>query len=123
MYCPVCFNDSMILNKKGIIHIVINKKQMDNGRFLYDISNGDEKDSKEKLKQKIEEFFKWYTKFLNKESIQYLELASSSFSCVKGCRLDASFRLSVVDVFISKKEIIDIVRELAPKYELNVEIK
>lgn len=123
MYCPICFNDTMVLNKKGIIHIIINKKQMDNGRFLYNIADEGEEESRERLKEKIEEFLEWYSKFQNKESIQYLELASSSFSCIKSCRLDAGFRLSVIDVFISKSDIINIIKDTAPKYGLNVEIK
>ena len=45
MYCPVCFNNSLSLSPKGVIDIVINGKQMDASRFLF--NTGDQ--NKEEL--------------------------------------------------------------------------
>ena len=37
MYCPKCFNDSLSLCGHGVVNIIINGKQMDAGRFLYNL--------------------------------------------------------------------------------------
>ena len=38
MYCPKCYNNSLSMASRGVVDIIINGKQMDAGRFLYNIN-------------------------------------------------------------------------------------
>ena len=59
MYCPQCFSNSLRLNSRGVVKLTINGKQMDTGRFLFNLDTEAMEEIQEKLRDKIEEFFKY----------------------------------------------------------------
>ena len=121
MYCPKCMNNSLHVNSRGVMNILVNGKQMDAGRFLYNIDSGEEKFYKD-LKDELEEFFKWYSNFQNVESITKIEIATSDVTCDSKCKLPLNNKFSVIDAIIPSATLKVILSELGEKYGLNIEL-
>ena len=122
MYCPSCLNNTLYLKSRGVINIIVNGKQMDSGRFLYNFE-------KEKsvfladLKEKLEEFFKWYSNFTNTDPITRIEINTLDAACDNGCRTAPGIRYSVFESnLLSLNEIRPILDELGKKHGLEIEI-
>lgn len=122
MYCPKCLNNSLYLNSRGVIHIIVNGKQMDAGRFLYNFDKDKQSFIKD-LTAKLEEFFRWYSGFNNVETITNVEICSSDVSCENKCSIPINNRFSVVEFAISAKEVKAILEKLGQKYGLEIELK
>ena len=123
MYCPKCLNNSLRLEAKGVVNIIINGKQMDAGRFLFDMGPGGEEKTIEDFKKKVDEFFKWYSNFQNKEPINYVELLSNHFKCEEGCFLSANDRFSILDIILPIDLVKTTLTEAGKKYGMDVQLK
>lgn len=122
MYCPKCFNDSLRICSKGVINIVINGKQMDAGRFLFNLETEEKlKQFKPSLKEKLREFFTWYSNFQNKDPITFVTIDTSDMQCEEGCVIPAKNRFSIIDLLITRSELIGLLEEEGKRY--NIEIK
>ncbi len=124
MYCPQCFNDSLRICSKGVIYIAINGKQMDAGRFLFNL------ESEEKLNQlkpsltvKLQEFFAWYSNFKNKAPITFVAIDTSDMQCEEGCVIGAKNRFSIIDVLISRQELLELLEAEAKRYGIEIKIQ
>lgn len=122
MYCPTCFNNTLRLNSKGVLQVVINGKQMDAGRLLYNV-DGRESDMLKDLQKKIEEFFRWYSNFKNKDPIQLIELMTSDMKCDNKCKIPAGLKIDVVDLLIDSTTIKRIMLDMSEKYQLKIQFK
>ena len=124
MYCPKCFNNTLKICSKGVIQIVINGKQMDAGRFLFNINDKDKNNEfLINLTTKIREFFDWYSQFQNKEPITIVELSTSDVQCVDGCAIAHTIKTSIIGQLISTKQVLKILREESSKYELTIQLE
>lgn len=123
MYCPKCFNNTLKLSSKGVVNVVINGKQMDTGRFLFNLNNRKTDQITKDLEAKIEEFFKWYSGFQNREAIKSIELSSGDFFCESGCHLGLNQKFSVVDVLIPQKLLMTKLKTLGEKYQMAIQLK
>lgn len=122
MYCPKCFNDSLRICSKGVINIVINGKQMDAGRILFNLENEEKlRQFKPSLKTKIKEFFNWYSNFQNKDPVTVISIDTSDMQCEEGCVIAAKNRFSIIDVLITKSELIELLQNEGQRH--NIEIK
>ncbi len=122
MYCPTCLNDSLQINKSGIINIIINSKKLDNGRFLFNLVDQTEEQVFETFEDKAEDFFKWYSKFQNPSKIQRIQIISSNFNCTSGCPFKANMKKSVLGVLLPEEEVKEVILTLGEKYNLEVEL-
>lgn len=120
MYCPKCFDQSISLNSRGVVDVVVNTKQMDTGRFIF-YSNEKQKFEGD-LRLKIEEFSKWYGSFNNPETIKNFELTTADYRCSSGCAFSPTEKISVFDLMISHKKAVEILKEIATKYDLDIAI-
>lgn len=123
MYCPVCLNNSLKLTSRGVVHLIINGKQMDAGRFLFSIEKDKQKILQEDLEAKIEEFFVWYSSFQNRSVIELVELCSSDVVCENGCRIPVNKKLSVIDLLINSTRLKQILLTMGGKYNIDVRLK
>lgn len=123
MYCPKCLNNTLRLSSRGVIHLIINGKQMDAGRFLYNLQSMDKREILSDLSQKIEEFFKWYSNFRNQTAIEVVELITADVQCDEGCSMPFNHKMSIVDVMISTKELKAILNKMGEKYQMKIELK
>ena len=123
MYCPKCMNNSLHINSRGVMHIVINGKQMDAGRFLYDTK--DKNQFYQDLSNKFEEFFKWYANFQNVEPISKVQICTSDVSCDSKCRIPISHKANVIldSDIIPKTVMKKILDELGHKYNMTIELE
>lgn len=122
MYCPTCLSNTLHLSPNGVVHININNKEMDAGRFLFNTQKESPEQIEAKLFQKVEEFFKWYSSFQNKDPISNLFIYSSDFTCTNKCKLPMGTKFQILDVLFKMNDIQPKLEDLAYKYELEIEI-
>lgn len=122
MHCPKCFNDSLRMATRGVVHIIVNGMQMDTGRFLYNLGKESQEEVNENFKDKLEEFFKWYSNFQNKDPIKVIELLSSDFSCDEKCRLDLGMRFSVLGILLPYEDVDQMIQDLGKKYRMTIQL-
>lgn len=124
MYCPKCFNDSLRICSKGVINITINGKQMDAGRFLFNLENEEKlKQLKPSLKQKIKEFFDWYSGFQNRDPVTVVAIDTSDMQCEEGCVIAAKNRFSIIDVLITKTELLDVLMAEGKRHGIEIKLQ
>lgn len=120
----MCLSHSLLLNANGVVHLLVNGKQMDAGRFLYRLkSERGLREFRRELKIKIEEFFKWYNEFTNKDPITYVELLTNDVTCDNGCHIPLAKKFSVIDVAISTAELNQILKDIGTEYGMSIELK
>ncbi len=123
MYCPKCFNNSLRICSKGVINIAINGKQMDAGRFLFNLETDDKaKQFKPALKSKVQEFFKWYSNFQNKEPVNIVAIDTSDMVCEEGCVITAKSKFSIIDVLLTKSELLELLDQEANRWGIEIQI-
>ncbi|MBH47667.1 MAG: hypothetical protein CME71_05815 [Halobacteriovorax sp.] len=124
MYCPKCLNNTLSISSKGVINITINGKQMDAGRFLFNLESQEKKQQlKPALKAKLQEFFKWYSGFQNKAPITFVSIDTSDMRCEEGCGISAKSRFSVIDVLIPKAELLELLAVEAKCYGIEIQLQ
>jgi hypothetical protein len=123
MYCPKCFNQTLFIKQKGVVDIYINGKKRDSGRFLFNMDPSYTEQNVQDFRHKCDDFFKWYSGFNNKDSIQYVELHTVDVKCESGCAFSPMERFSAVDSVISSNQIKQVIEQLAQKYSMQVELK
>ncbi len=120
-YCPKCLNNTLDIKSRGVVQVIVNSKQMDTGRFLYNLS--DDEDVAESMEEKLEDFFKWYSNFQNKDPIEVVELLTTDFACENKCPIDLSLKFTIVDVLISRERLEKCIKGLAVTYDMALELK
>lgn len=123
MYCPVCYGESLKLSSSGVVTLAINGKQMDTGRFLYNLAEDGTDVLLQRLQEKIDQFFKWYMTFQNRHPITEIQLTTTTGVCAKGCKIPAGNKYSVIGVVYKEKEIKKILEDLGKKYSIAVNVK
>jgi hypothetical protein len=123
MYCPICFNDTLALKKSGVVHLIINGKQMNAGRFLFNREQDKPDVILRIFASKLEDFLKWYSTFQNKLPITEVYISSSDFDCVKDCKIPISSKFSIIDILIPLVDINEVLTLMAKKYNLKIELK
>ena len=123
MYCPVCFNDSLTILNRGLIHVIINGKQLDTGRFLFNLERHNPEMLYQEFESQCDRFFKWYSSFQNVEPIYYVELLSCDFRCSSGCKIDLKNRFSIINHLIPEEIVLDILERMSSKHNMALELK
>jgi hypothetical protein len=119
MYCSVCLNNTIEIGQKGSVEVIINKKQLETGKFLF----GSRKNNKEFLQdfeKKVNEFFRWYSQLNYKTKIFSLDLVTSSFHCHNRCKIPLDQKKSVIGLMISTTQVMDVLRKASQKYNIEL---
>ena len=96
---------------------------MDAGRFLFNLENEEKsKQFKPALKVKVQEFFKWYSNFQNKEPINLVAIDTSDMMCEHGCVITAKSKFSIVDILLSKSELLELLDQEANRWGIEIKI-
>ena len=119
-YCPKCFNKSLRIQGKGVVHIIINGKQMDKGRFFYVMS--EKKVNYLLFKEKFESFFQWYSDFKNIDPITTVHLVTKKGYCTNRCKFESNSQFSVIDILISSEEVNDLLVSLGKRYGIGINL-
>jgi hypothetical protein len=124
MYCPKCLKDSLSIHSRGVVRLQFNGKQKDNSQFLFNLKKDKEEDLKNKLRDKIEDFMSWYSQFQNKTPIKNVDVYSMDFICKNRLHLRCWKSLQpLLELFSNPKDVIEIVKDVAQKYQIPVEGK
>ncbi len=122
MYCPKCFDLSLNVAASGVLHVSVNDMQRETAQVLFNSNRETRSEIAGHIIEKFDEFLKWYAGFQNREPIRSAHVFTSSCHCQNGCVLPATAQIDVVGIFISKKELIDGICQLADKHHLEVSL-
>ena len=121
-YCPICFNHSLNLKPKGTLEALVNNKQMDTGRLLYNL-DAPREHLRKALESKVDEFIKWYSALKNADPIKHFDIISADFVCESGCKLPFNLKPTVVENgVISSKELKNIILDHCQKYGVEINL-
>lgn len=124
MYCPVCFQDTMKIRSSGVVRLKFNGKSTSTSIFTYDLQKDTEEQLLTKLRDKIHEFFVFYSKLKNLSPIKHFEAISGDFSCRNGCNLNVmTTKVSVIRVLYTVDEIQKLLEEESAKFGLEIQVK
>ena len=119
-YCPKCLNKSLDIHEKGVVHIIINGKRMERGRFLYKTAT--QGGNQALFEEKFNEFFQWYSEFQNIEPITSVHLVTKKGYCKYNCKFEPDVMFSVIDILISSKEVSDLLVSMGKRYDIGINL-
>lgn len=97
---------------------------MDAGRFLFNLENEERlKQLKPSLKQKIREFFDWYSGFQNRDPVTLVAIDTSDMMCEEGCVIAAKNRFSIIDVLITKAELMEVLMAEGKRHGIEIKLQ
>ncbi len=121
MYCPVCFNSSLMLRKQGIVQVLIDGRPRNASKFLFNTDKETKEEMIENLKDKVDEYYKWYCGFQNKTNEVKIGLFSGDYICMENyCVIPSNTTLNVVGTLFDKDETLALVQKIGTKYKLSV---
>lgn len=122
MYCPVCFNSTLSPASNGVIRLTFNGKSKNTSQFFYNVHQQRPDEIYNKLRLVVEEYFKWYAEFQNKDTIKNVQLTSSDFVCKNGCKLNNTHKINVVGSLLLPELIVEILNEAGKKFGIDVKV-
>ncbi len=122
MYCPVCFQDTLKIRSNGVIKLAFNGKSRNNSLFTYNLQKETHEQLSSKLREKIVDFFSFYSEFANRTPIKTFEAYSSDFVCTNSCKIGMTTRVSVVGNVYSIPEVKQMLNEEGTKFNIKIEV-
>lgn len=124
MYCPVCFQNTMKIRSNGVVKLAFNGKSRSTSLFTYNLQKETHEQLLEKLREKVVDFFSFYSEFQNKNPIKSLEAYSADFLCTNSCKIDVmNTKVSVVNLIFTPAEVRSILQEEGSKFGIEIEVK
>ena len=123
MYCPVCFQNTLKIRSNGVIKLAFNGKSRNNSLFTYNLQKETQEQQIEKLREKIIDFFSFYSEFNNKTPIKNFEAYSADFMCTNECKIDMmQTKVSIVGVLFSAALVKKLLQEEGKKFGIEIEV-
>ncbi len=121
MYCPVCFQNTLKIRSTGVVKLSFNGKSRNNSLFTYNLQKETHEQLLSKLREKIVDFFSFYSEFANKDPIKTFEAYSSDFMCTTGCKIDViNTKVSTVNLIYTGQEVMQILQEEGKKFGIQI---
>jgi hypothetical protein len=122
MYCPVCFQNTMKIRSSGVVKLSFNGKSRNTSLFTYNLQKETQEQLEAKLREKIVDFFSFYSEFANKTPIKVFEAYSADFMCTNSCKIDImSTKVSVVGIMYSQQKVRAMLQEEGKKFGIEIE--
>lgn len=123
MYCPVCFQNTMKIRSNGVIKLAFNGKSRNTSLYTYNLQKETQEQLLAKLREKVVDFFSFYSEFNNKSPIQKFEAYSADFICTNSCKIDMmSTKVSVVGIVYSQAEVKKLLDDEGKKFGIGIEV-
>ena len=122
MYCPVCFNSSLLPASNGVIKVTFNGKAKNTSQFFYNTLQETPEEIYDKLKAVVEDYFSWYSEFQNQDVIKNVSFFSADFVCSNKCKLTNEHRVNMVGPFLDVDTVLQIIQVAAKKYSLEIDL-
>jgi hypothetical protein len=121
--CPVCFENSLVLNNNGVIQVFVNDRSMNNNRVLFRLPKDNSKVLIKNIMPKIEDYYKWYGTFTNKEPIKKIDLVTTDYTCSNKCRIPGAHLVDIKGSLIDARMFKLTLMELTKKYGFNLRLE
>jgi hypothetical protein len=113
----------MKIRSTGVIKLSFNGKSRNNSLFTYNLQKETQEQLDAKLREKIIDFFSFYSEFNNKTPIKHFEVYSSDFMCTNNCKIDViKTKVSVAGIVYPIPLIKSILQEEAQKLKIEIDI-
>jgi hypothetical protein len=123
MYCPVCFQNTLKVRSSGVVKLAFNGKSRNTSLFTYNLQKETQEQLNAKLREKVVDFFSFYSEFNNKTPIKNFEAYSSDFLCTNACKIDVmNTRVSVVGLIYPFQTVKSILTEEGKKFGIEIQV-
>ena len=113
----------MKIRSNGVVKLSFNSKSRNTSLYTYNLQKETHEQLLAKLREKIVDFFSFYSEFINKTPIKTFEAYSGDFICTNHCKIDMlNTKVSVVGVIYSVPEVKGMLQEEAKKFGLEIEV-
>jgi hypothetical protein len=122
MYCPVCFQNTLKIRSSGVIKLSFNGKSRNTSLFTYNLQKESQEQLNAKLREKIVDFFSFYSEFANRTPIKFFEAYSADFICINNCKIDLlKTKVSVIGIMYSLPSVKAMLDEEGHKFSIKIE--
>ena len=97
-------------------------KSKSTSQFYYNLKEETQLSLNKKLREKVAEYFEYYSNFQNKSVIKEIYISSSDFKCANSCAISLEQKFSVVNLVIKAQDFLDIIEEEAKKYDIEIDL-
>lgn len=123
MYCPVCFQNTLKIRNNGVIKLAFNGKSRNTSLFTYNLQKDSNQQLEAKLREKVVDFFSFYSEFNNKTPIKNFECYSGDFLCTNNCKIDfVNTKVSVIGIVYTIEVVRAILQEEGKKFGIEIKI-
>lgn len=113
----------MKIRSTGVIKLSFNGKSRNTSLFTYNLQKETQEQLDAKLREKIVDFFSFYSEFNNKTPIKTFEAYSADFLCTNSCKLDMmSTKVSVVGVVYPAPVVKKLLEEEGKKFGIQIDV-
>ena len=112
----------MKIRSSGVVKLSFNGKSRNTSLFTYNLQKETQEQLDAKLREKIVDFFSFYSEFNNKTPIKNFEAYSADFICTNSCKLDLmNTKVSVVGNIYSVQRVKQMLQEEGKKFGIEIE--
>lgn len=123
MYCPVCFQNTLKIRSSGVIKLSFNGKSRNTSLFTYNLQKESQEQLEAKLKDKIVDFFSFYSEFANRTPIKNFEAYSGDFVCMNNCKIDMiKTKVSVIGIIYPVATVKQFLKDEGQKWAIEVDV-
>lgn len=114
----------MKIRSNGVIKLSFNGKSRNTSLFTYNLQKETQEQLLAKLREKVVDFFGFYSEFNNKVPIKNFEVYSADFVCTNNCKIDViNTKVSVVGLVYRPEEVLTILNEEGKKFGIGIQVK
>lgn len=113
----------MKVKSNGVIKLAFNGKSKNSSLYTYNLQKETQEQLLAKLKEKVIDFFSFYSEFNNKSPIKNFEAYSADFLCTNSCKMDMiNTKVSVVGVIYTVGEVKKLLQDEGDKFGISIEV-
>jgi len=113
----------MKIKPNGVVKLAFNGKSKTSSLFTYNLQKETQEQLIAKLREKVVDFFAFYSNFANKTPLKTFEAFSADFSCTNNCKIDMiNTKVSVVGVIYTVIEVRNLLVEEGKRHGIEVEV-
>ncbi len=113
----------MKIKSNGVVKLAFNGKSKNSSLYTYNLQKETQEQLLAKLREKVVDFFSFYSDFNNKSPIKNFEAFSADYLCTNACKMDMiNTKVSVVGVIYTITEVKNILLEEGKKFGITIEV-
>ena len=113
----------MKVKSNGVVKLAFNGKSKNSSLFTYNLQKETQEQLLAKLREKVVDFFSFYSEFNNKSPIKNFEAYSADFLCTNSCKMDMiTTKVSVVGVIYTITEVKALLLEEGKKFKIEINV-